>query len=130
LAVFFTQDFRTGSWAANPVNSEGRYSSLRQGSGRNGGSVFRHERNLFRVMQSSRDHYGQAIEIMQITKLTPQIFEEAPARAEVLPSCLRPKCGFHHLSVLGTQIVWDVRDRFSYRQHLGLRNRRLPATGE
>lgn len=129
LAIFFSEDFRQGVWNPHPVNGENRYSDRAQGSGRNGGSVFKHEHNLFRVMQSSRSHYGQSTEIMQIARLTPQIYEERPAPQDVLPSHLRGKGDTHHLSVCGDHVAWDVRDRMSYRQHLAIPKRRLAFRG-
>lgn len=129
LAIFFCEDFRQQVWTPHPVNGKNRYTDLTQGSGRNGGSVFRHEHNLFRVMQSSRSHYGQSIEIMQIARLTPQIYEERPASQDDLPLPLRRKGDAHHLSVCGAHVAWDVRDRVSYRQHLALPKRRLPSRG-
>jgi hypothetical protein len=118
LALFFSKELFSGQWISHPINNMGLYSNKTEGYGRNGGSIFRRGSNIYRIMQSSKKYYGQAIEVMQITVLTEKDFSEMPSPTEFFERQLKTEQTPHHLCVRDQYVVWDVRDRVSYREHL------------
>ncbi|WP_093091628.1 glucosamine inositolphosphorylceramide transferase family protein [Shimia aestuarii] len=109
LAIFHTDDPIDGDWKAHPVNAKGREITARHGTGRNAGAVFEWQGKLIRPVQSSREYYGQGMELRAMT-LTPEHFEEEVIETPPHLEMTRGE-GVHHMAQLGTRIVWDRRTR-------------------
>lgn len=103
LWLWHAPDF-AGPWrphAANPVKA-----SL--AGGRNAGTPFPHQGALFRPAQDCSNHYGGAVILQRITRLTPEEFAEEPvARVEPAPDWPYPD-GLHHLAAAGERTWLDA----------------------
>jgi hypothetical protein len=90
----------------------GIYGNTVFGTGRNAGCIARNaDGTLMRLMQQSRNHYGEGLQAMRIDELTALQFAETPALTiDCLPGIGQ---GFpsHHASRAGTVIAYDTRDR-------------------
>lgn len=78
-----------------------------------GGKFFEHDGRLFRIAQDSTHRYGEAIHIMEVTKLTPTEFTEKHYCHVELCSDGTFSLGCHTLNFEGDFIVVDgYRERF------------------
>jgi len=112
LEIFSAPDLLSGCFRAHPVNNQGIYGDKPFGTGRNAGSIDRNtDGTLTRLMQESRNHYGEGVQPMRIDELSPQRFTESPALTiDCLPGV---ESGFpsHHVSRAGNLLAYDTRDR-------------------
>lgn len=78
-----------------------------------GGKFFEYDRRLFRISQDSTHRYGEAVHIMEVTKLTPTEFaEKYYCNVELCSDGAFP-LGYHTLNFEGNFIVVDgFRERF------------------
>lgn len=112
LEIYFTDDLLAGRFQPHPQNRLRRYADEKNGTGRNAGYLAPGKGgSLFRIMQQSRDYYGQGATPMEITVLSSDDFQEilVPAIPD-LPVSI-PDLRTHHLSRFGEIIAYDVRDR-------------------
>jgi hypothetical protein len=109
LEIYVSDSPQSGRWQAHPVNRERRYADRDHGYGRNAGALIEADGHLLRPMQASRRRYGEAMQMMQITRLTPEAFEEEPFAGE---HPFRDVAGStHHVSRAGAILAWDERTR-------------------
>jgi hypothetical protein len=72
LFLFYSDSLLNNSWTChpqNPINTDHAYS-------RPAGNIFIHEDRLYRPAQNCSKHYGYAIQIQEILKLTENEYEE------------------------------------------------------
>lgn len=105
LHIYFSP-YPEGPWrphANNPVKTD-------ICTARPGGTPFMHNGKLYRPVQDSSGGYGSALFIMEITKLTTEIFEEIPVN-RITPDMLTGpyKEGVHTLSPLGNKTLIDAK---------------------
>ncbi len=111
LAIFFSDDFRSGKWEPHPVNASRLYQERPYSSGRNAGGVIKRNGRLFRPAQASQNFYGEGLQIMEIEVLTTTEFRERPL-ASGDPACLLARdFSPHHYSEGAGLVAFDVRDR-------------------
>jgi hypothetical protein len=112
LEIYSAPDLLSGRFEAHPVNDQGIYGNTVFGTGRNAGCIARNaDGTLMRLMQQSRDHYGEGLQATRIDELTALQFAETPALTiDCLPGIGQ---GFpsHHASRAGNVIAYDTRDR-------------------
>lgn len=112
LEIYSAPDLLSGSFQAHPINNQGIYGDKVFGTGRNAGCIARNaDGTLSRLMQQSRNHYGEGVQPMRINELSPLQFTETPALTiDCLPGI---KSGFptHHASRAGNVVAYDTRDR-------------------
>ncbi len=111
LEIYHSRDLLDGEFKPHPVNAEKRYQTAGHGTGRNAGSYIRLPQGLVRPMQSSVNHYGEGMQLMLITRLDPDRFEEAPCMIQTPYSDVVEMLSPHHVAQNGELLVWDVRDR-------------------
>jgi hypothetical protein len=111
LEIYYSKDLLEGEFKAHPVNSEKRYQTASHGTGRNAGSYLRLPQGLVRPMQNSSRHYGEGMQLMLISKLDPERFEEVPCKVHTPYSDAVEMLSPHHIAQNGELLVWDVRDR-------------------
>lgn len=80
---------------------------------RPGGKCFVHDGQLFRIVQDSTGRYGEALHVMRVIELTPEIFKEE-FHCDIIPENPSPYAlGFHTLNFKGDIIIADgYRERF------------------
>lgn len=112
LEIYSSSDLLSGYFQAHPVNNQDIYGDKVFGTGRNAGCIARNaDGTLTRLMQQSRNHYGEGVQPMRIDELSSQQFTEIPALTiDCLPGIER---GFpsHHVSRAGDIVAYDTRDR-------------------
>lgn len=112
LEIYSASDLLSGCFQAHPINNRGIYADNVFGTGRNAGFLARNaDGTLTRLMQQSRNHYGEGVQPMRIDVLSPQQFTETPAQTiDCLPGIEK---GFptHHVSRAGNVVAYDTRDR-------------------
>ena len=114
LFVFFAEEFPTQSWKPHSLNPV--VSSVSRS--RPAGALFKHGDRLYRPSQDSSGRYGRAINLMEITRLTPDSYEER--RVTTIEPNWRPDLlGTHTLSMSGSTTVIDAQ----VRRHLFSRDR-------
>jgi hypothetical protein len=109
LEIHVSDSPHSGRWRAHPVNRERRYADRDHGFGRNAGALIELDGQLLRPMQASLRRYGKSMQMMRITRLTPEEFEEEPFAGE---HPFRGVAGStHHVSRAGGTLAWDERRR-------------------
>lgn len=112
LEIFTSSDVLSAPLAPHPVNRRKLYEDELFGTGRCGGFLgFDGNGRLLRFMQSSRRHYGEGGQWMEITELSPTAFSEQPLAEAALPKGFPTGSSSHHLSLGAGEFVWDTRDR-------------------
>ena len=112
LEIFTSRDVLTEPLVPHPINAERLYAGEKFGTGRCAGFLgFDARGRLLRYMQSSRHHYGEGGQWMEITDLSPNSFAERPLTENERPDGVPAGGGSHHLSICGGDLVYDVRDR-------------------
>ena len=112
LAIFHTEDLRSGALVAHPVNEERRFLDSPVSFGRNGGPIHFAEGRRFRPVQASVRHYGEALRWSRIEALSTERFEETILDAPppgLGPLAERP---LHHVAGCPGFLACDTRDRF------------------
>lgn len=112
LAIFHTDDLRSGTLIAHPVNEEKRFHESPFSYGRNAGPIHCSSAGvLHRPIQASHRHYGEAVLWSRIDSLSASRFEETipcPPTEGVGDLPDRP---LHHIAVWGDWLACDSRDR-------------------
>jgi len=97
-------DSLAGPWRAhrrNPVRLDPRHA-------RNGGAVFAADGRLYRPAQDCEACYGAAIRVMEITRCTPDDYEEAEITRIPPPTTLNPH-GLHTLNAWNGRTLVDAK---------------------
>jgi hypothetical protein len=103
----YSADTLAGPWTPHPLNP--LKSDL--SSARPAGRPFVIKRRLFRPAQDCSNHYGGAVEIMEVTELTPSRFREVRA-LRLEPDRTGPyPDGLHHLVIDGEKVYLDGKKR-------------------
>ncbi|MCA3561692.1 MAG: hypothetical protein IOC82_11760 [Aestuariivirga sp.] len=112
LEIHHSAGLLSGCFEPHPVNNRGVYGDNDFGTGRNAGLITRnHDGSLMRLMQRSSRYYGEGLQPMRITDLSPASFTEVAATSiDFLPG-IPQNFPSHHMSRMGDVIVYDTRDR-------------------
>jgi glycosyltransferase involved in cell wall biosynthesis len=116
LAIFYADDLLTGDWQSHPINEQKLYSALPYGSGRNAGAVIRSGSRLLRPAQHNLKYYGEAIDWLEITKLTKTEYAEGPLTDANPLAQISAQLSVHHITRHGNLVAWDVRDRVWFQE--------------
>jgi len=112
LAVYTLNDLLTSEPVPHPVNARKLFNDIATGTGRNAGMVFKGtDGHWGRLMQDSRDIYGQGSRWLKITKLSATAFEELPGGAPPALCAVPEILGGHHASQSGALVAYDKRTR-------------------
>jgi hypothetical protein len=111
LEVYFSGDLLSGVFTGHPVNAQGLYGHAAHGTGRNAGFLGgQPDGSLARLMQLSKDFYGEGLSPMKITRLSPDVFAEEEAAEIAWFPGMGPGFASHHASRHGDLVAFDVRD--------------------
>jgi len=102
LHLFFTEDFRTGSWTPHPRNPI--VQDVRRA--RPAGRPFFRDGKLYRPAQDCSVRYGYAIRIQEILELTTAAYRETDG------SVLRPRSGTRGTHTYNVEGEWTFTDSF------------------
>ncbi|MGP9818908.1 glucosamine inositolphosphorylceramide transferase family protein [Salinarimonas sp. NSM] len=115
LHLFWSDDFRSGTWHPHPMNPVVRDVSRARMAGR----IFQDEAGrLVRCAQDNRFYYGDRLRFMHIDELTPAAYREHEIDAVDL-GWVPDANGQHHIDRLDSLVVTDVRFRWPRWRRLG-----------
>ncbi len=111
LYLFFSDRLLGGSWTPHPNNPV--VSNVE--ASRPGGSIFTIGKRIFRPAQNASKYYGYGMQIMEITNLSEEAYEEKPVQT-IKPHWERDIMGTHTYNFAGPMTVIDALIR---RRRLG-----------
>jgi hypothetical protein len=106
LHIFYSNSLDSTEWSphpSNPIKNEVK-------TGRMAGKLFMQNGNLYRPAQDGSRHYGYAMRMQHITKLTSQEFEEETI-ASILPAWEKDLLSTHTFNSTGRLTMIDAMIR-------------------